>query len=445
LARLLRIAAVGAGYKAKVLGSAIFVSGREAGSVLAEDFSAKKYRILRLFRADIDRQRREVAVSLFGLCRRRAVYRPGLGMTLSQAARSLRLEPSGLPEAAPLPQGSWPQGEPAQPVAGPEPLARVLERTFLETDPKRLRRTRAVVVIRDGRLLAECYAPGFGPGLRLCGWSMAKAVMSALVGILVGEKRLSIDGENLLPQWSGPGDPRAKITLDDLLRMRSGLAFAESYSDPLSDVTRMLFASEGAADFAAAKPLRAAPGAAWGYASGTTNIISRVVRNTFARHEDYLDFPRRALFAPLGMSSALLEPDAAGDLVASSFMYATARDWARFGLLYAQDGVWDGRRLLPEGWVEYGCTPTPQSPDGRYGAHWWLKLSRDFGGETEAARRLPADAFHAQGHEGQVITVIPSLRLVAVRLGLSVHADAWDHAAFLAELLGVLQPATRSS
>jgi CubicO group peptidase (beta-lactamase class C family) len=267
---------------------------------------------------------------------------------------------------------------------------------------------------------------------------MAKAVMSALVGILVGEKRLSIDGENLLPQWSGPGDPRAKITLDDLLRMRSGLAFAEVYSDPLSDVTRMLFAAGAAADFAAAKTLRATPGATWAYASGTTNIISRVVRNVFARQEDYLAFPRRALFEPAGMSSALIEPDAAGDLVGSSFMYATARDWARFGLLYAQDGVLGGRRILPEGWVKYSRTPTPQSRDGCYGAHWWLRLSREFGGETEAARRIPADAFHALGHEGQVVTVIPSLGLVVVRLGLSVYVNAWDHAAFLAELLGAL-------
>jgi CubicO group peptidase (beta-lactamase class C family) len=438
LARLRRIASVGAGYKAKVLGSAVFVSGRDPGSVLAEDVSADKYRILRLFRADVDRQRREVTTSFLGLCGRRAVYRPGLGVTLTRSAHFVRLEPPSLPEAAPLPQGPWPQGEPAQPVPGPEPLARVLKNAFDEPVAAHLRRTRAVVVVRDGRLLGERYAPGFGPGLRLCGWSMTKAVMNALVGILVGEKRLSIEKEALLPQWSGPGDPRARISLDDLLRMRSGLAFAEVYSDPLSDVTRMLFAAGATADFAATKTLRTQPGTTWAYASGTTNIVSRIVRNAFTRQEDYLSFPRRALFGPIGMSSALIEPDAAGDLVGSSFMYATARDWARFGLLYAQDGIWGGRRVLPEGWVAYSRTPTPQAPDGRYGAHWWLKLSKDFGGETEAARRIPADAFHALGHEGQIVTVIPSLRLVVVRLGLSVQATAWDHAAFLAQLLEAL-------
>jgi len=438
LARLRRIASVGTGYKAKVLGSAIFVSGRDPGSALAEDVSADKYRILRLFRTDIDRQRLEVTASFLGLCGRRAVYRPGLGVTLTRTARAIRLEPSGLPEPAPPPQGLWPEGEPEQPALGPEPVARVLKKTFTEPNPKQLRRTRAVVVARDGQILAERYAPGFGPGMRLCGWSMTKAVMSALVGVLVGEKRLALDRGSLLPQWSGPGDPRAKITLEDLLRMRSGLAFAEVYSDPLSDVTRMLFTAGATADFAAAKPLRAPPGTTWAYASGTTNIISRIVRNAFASQEDYLAFPRRALFNPLGMSSALIEPDAAGDLVGSSFMYATARDWARFGLLYAQDGVWAGRRILPEGWVDFSRRPTPQSLDGRYGAHWWLKLSHEFGGETEAARRIPADAFHALGHEGQVVTVIPSLALVVARLGLSIHVNAWDHAAFLAELLDVL-------
>ena len=276
LARLRRIASVGTGYKAKVLGSAIFVSGRDPGSALAEDVSADKYRILRLFRTDIDRQRLEVTASFLGLCGRRAVYRPGLGVTLTRTARAIRLEPSGLPEPAPPPQGLWPEGEPEQPALGPEPVARVLKKTFTEPNPKQLRRTRAVVVARDGQILAERYAPGFGPGMRLCGWSMTKAVMSALVGVLVGEKRLALDRGSLLPQWSGPGDPRAKITLEDLLRMRSGLAFAEVYSDPLSDVTRMLFTAGATADFAAAKPLRAPPGTTWAYASGTTNIISRI-------------------------------------------------------------------------------------------------------------------------------------------------------------------------
>jgi CubicO group peptidase (beta-lactamase class C family) len=438
LARLLRIAEVGAGYKAKVLGSALFVSGRPLEAVLTEDVGAEKYRIMRLFRVEVDERAKTVTGSLLGLRARRAAFRPGLGVTLVSPARLPKLAPASLPEPASPPPGAWPEGEPAGTVSGPASLARVLAQSLTEPSARKLRRTRAALVVQGGRLLAEAYAPGCGPASRLCGWSMTKGVMSALVGILVGEGRLALKDRALLPQWRKPGDPRADITLEDLLRMRSGLAFSEVYSDPLSDVTRMLFISESAAALAAAKPLRAAPGTCWAYSSGTTNILSRILRDAFPSRAEYLGFPRRALFDPLGMSSAVLEPDAAGDFVGSSFMYAAARDWARFGLLYARGGIWGGRRILPEGWVEFSRTPTPQSPDGRYGAHWWLRLSRDFGGETGAARRLPADAFHAQGHEGQVVTVIPSLDLVAVRLGMSIHADAWDHAAFLTEVLDAL-------
>ena len=138
------------------------------------------------------------------------------------------------------------------------------------------------------------------------------------------------------------------------------------------------------------------------------------------------------------MTTAVLEPDATGTFVGSSFMLASARDWARFGLLYLDDGVWRGRRILPEGWVRFSTTPTPQAPDGRFGAHWWLRCPDELGGATEAGRRLPAAAFHALGHEGQALTVIPSRRLVVVRLGLSIRIDAWDHAAFLDALLRVV-------
>jgi CubicO group peptidase (beta-lactamase class C family) len=265
---------------------------------------------------------------------------------------------------------------------------------------------------------------------------MTKSVLNALVGALVARGRLDVERRALLPQWSSPGDPRSAISLDDLLRMRSGLRFAEEYHNPLSDVTRMLFKRPDVAAFAADKLLAAAPGRRWAYSSGTSNIIARIARQAVGGPpEEFLAFPRRALFEPLGMASAVMEPDAAGNLVPSSYMLATARDWARFGLLYAQDGLWNGTRLLPEGWVRYSTTPTPQSPGGCYGALWWLKLTAEFGGKTPAAGRLPGDAFFALGHEGQVLSVVPSRRLVVVRLGLSVHEDAWDQAAFLSELL----------
>jgi CubicO group peptidase (beta-lactamase class C family) len=185
------------------------------------------------------------------------------------------------------------------------------------------------------------------------------------------------------------------------------------------------------------EPLSFAPGKAWSYASGTSNILSAIVRRTVGDRA-YFGWPREALFDPIGMTSATLEPDAAGTYVCSSFMFATARDWARFGQLFLQDGTWDGRRILPVDWVRFSTTPTTPSLLGNFGAHWWLKLGPEIGGGTDAAARIPRDAFFAIGHEAQTLTVIPSQRLVAVRLGLSIYIDAWNQAEFVAELLDAL-------
>jgi CubicO group peptidase (beta-lactamase class C family) len=307
---------------------------------------------------------------------------------------------------------------------------------FLEPNPRRLRRTRAVVVAHDGRILVERYAPGFSEGTRFQGWSMTKSVLSALAGVLVGEGRLSLEDRALLPEWREP-DPRSAVTVEDLLRMRSGLAFSEDYADLLSDVIEMLFNQSDTAAYAASRPLVAPPGTTWSYSSGTTNILSAILRHHVPESE-YLSWPRRVLFEPLGMTSALMETDASGTFVASSFMLATARDWARFGQLFVQDGIWQGKRLVPDGWVRYCTAPTRQSPEGIYGAHWWLGLQPEVGGGTAAAARLPSDAFFAIGHEGQTLTVIPSRRLVVVRLGLSIYIDAWNHAAFVSALLDAL-------
>ncbi len=428
LAYLWRVAPVGCGYKAKILCSGLFVSGRDLDSERAPEISSENYRILRLFRARVDRSARRVTVTWLGLRGRTAVFREGVGAALVSG------EPP-VPANLPLPAGgaaAWPRGEASAAVSG------AVERVFTEPDARKPRRTRAVLVAQAGRLIAERYAPGFGPGTRLCGWSMTKSALSALIGIRVGEGKLALGATALLPEWSGPGDPRREISLEDLLRMRSGLAFSEKYADPLSDVNRMLFMLPDAGAAAAVQSLAAAPGRFWKYSSGASNILSGILRRSFASDEEYWNFPRRALFDPLGMESAVFETDAAGNFVGSSYLFAAPPDWLRFGQLFLQDGVWEGRRILPEGWVRICATPTPQSPEGRYGAHWWLKVAPEFGGETPAAASIPADAFHAFGHEGQALTVIPSRDLVALRMGLSIQVDAWDHAQFLAGLLDVL-------
>jgi hypothetical protein len=174
----------------------------------------------------------------------------------------------------------------------------------------------------------------------------------------------------------------------------------------------------------------------WSYSSGTTNIITYAIRHVIG-DSNYLEFPRRALFDRLGMTSAVMETDAAGTFVGSSFMYATARDWARFGLLYLRDGVWAGERILPEGWVAYTRTPAPNAPDQQYGAHFWLRIPEEFrcGGDRPP---LPADAFHAIGYEGQFVTIIPSRELVLVRLGLTRYPCAYDHQVFVHSVLAAI-------
>jgi len=431
--RLWRIAAIGSAYRSKVLCSIVFGSQRSVDPQRVEDVSQDSYRLLRLFCSRVDPVTRTVTTSLFGVRPRTATYRTGLGATLFLSdSADLLVGPS----TASLTALTTPKSRADLQVRSSNAAQRVVEVAFTEPNRKRRRRTRAIVILRDGEIIAEQYAPGFDAAMPLPGWSMAKSVLNALIGILVGQNRLSLQDKALLPEWQ-PTDPRAEITIEDLLRMRSGLKFSEVYSDFSSDVIEMLFNQPDTAGYAARQPLDFGPGTTWSYASGTSNILSAILRRVVGDRE-YWDWPRRALFEPLGMTSAILEPDASGTFVCSSFMLATARDWVRFGELFLHDGVWNGQRILPEGWVAYSTTPTPQSPGGNFGAHWWLKLQPEIGGGTATAARLPADTFFAVGHEAQTLTVIPSQRLVVVRLGMSIYIDAWNQAQFLAELLDAL-------
>jgi CubicO group peptidase (beta-lactamase class C family) len=199
----------------------------------------------------------------------------------------------------------------------------------------------------------------------------------------------------------------------------------------------MLFNAPDAAGYASRQPLSATPGSIWSYASGTTNILSAIARRTVGESE-YLSWPRRALFDRIGMPSAVVEPDASGTFVFSSYMLATARDWARYGQLWADGGRSGGTAVVSTNWIRFSTMPTAESPDGRYAAHWWLKLNPEIGGGSSAAASIAQDAFFAVGHEGQTLTIIPSRRLVIVRLGASIYIDAWNQAEFVAALQEVV-------
>ncbi len=316
------------------------------------------------------------------------------------------------PPGTPWPTEAWPCGDgPGDPRFGP-----LLEMAFGAQSRPDLAETHALVVVHRGRLVAERYADGFGPDVSCPSWSVAKSVTHALVGLLVGDGEVDIHAPVAAPEWRERTDPRSAITLDLLLRMSSGLAFVEEYlPDRPSDVIEMLWGAgkDDVAHFAASFPLAHPPGRFWAYSSGTTNIVARAAGAAVAARDAGVEgFMRNRLFEPLGMTSAAPKFDAAGTFIGSSFCFATPRDFARFGLLYLRDGLWEGRRLLPEGWVDYARTPTWRQPtdEARYGAHWWLDIAGP-------------GSFSANGYQGQFIVLAPTRDLVIVRNGATSAED----------------------
>jgi CubicO group peptidase (beta-lactamase class C family) len=367
----------------------------------------------------------------FGVVRARAVYRPGLGCTLlngrsEQGLASLEGLP---PRPAPDPNVPWPLGEGGPASAPSAAIEAAIEEAFREVDAPgsgRVRQTKAILIAHRGRLVAERYAEGYAASTPMISWSMAKSVLAAVVGIAVSDGRLALDAPAPVPEWSAPDDPRRAITLDQLLRMSSGLRFDETYG-AVNDVSRMLFTAPDTGAYAARSRLAAAPDAVWSYSSGTSNIVARILRDSFGDDvAAFVRYVRERLFDPASMTSAFFEHDASETPVGSSFVFMTARDWARFGELHRNDGLWNGNRVLPDGWVRYVTTPTPRAPQGRYGAHWWLNA----GDPDDPGRRqwpgLPADAYAARGYSGQWVLVIPSHELVLVRLGIAFPDDADD-------------------
>jgi CubicO group peptidase (beta-lactamase class C family) len=457
---LIKLISIAAAYKAKLLCSGVFISNRSPESIIQEDLSVEDLKYFKPITAQVDFANQLATASLFGFGRRTAVYDSELGCTLVYENQPSLTRP--LPNPTLLGErvvqtvtDRLPKTIVAEPYFGLETrllpdrprlleevkltaLDPVLDWAFTEPDPKHQRRTRAVVILLDGQIVAERYAAGFDQDMPLPGWSMAKSVVNALVGILVGQGKLNLDVPAPVPEWQGVGDLRREITLGQLMWMTSGLEFNEKSSNPVYDLTKMLLSTPDAAAYAASKPLRAKPGSSWRYASGNTNIVCRIIREALGE-EAYRQFPRQALFEPLSMESAWFEMDASGTLVGSSFLYATARDWAKFGQLYCQDGLWEGKRILPEGWVNYSTVPC--TPDRRYGAHFWLDIPQKKN-EPDTAKPLPADAFHAMGYEGQCVSIIPSRKLVVVRLGLTRKTSAWRQDHFLNLILDCLSSLT---
>lgn len=329
------------------------------------------------------------------------------------------------PDGVPFPTTDWPLGTPPAGIQGP--LDELLAEAFPEPGPngtaptdERFGLSLAVVVVHGGRIVAERYGPTTHRDEALISWSMAKSFAQALIGVLVAEGRLDITKPAPIAQWSQPGDPRASITTDQLLRMVPGTRFNEDYVDETtSHCIEMLFGDgrHDMAGYTAELPLDTEPDTHFNYSSGTSVLVCRILADIVGSGDEFESWMKAVLLDPLGIDAELTFDDQ-GTWVGSSFLHTTARHFAKFGLLYLRDGVWDGQRLLPEGWVDYARTARACDDTGsRYGAHWWVKQHDD-------------EVFYASGYETQRIIVDPRSDLVVVRLGKTPtetadHVDAW--------------------
>ncbi|WP_246788153.1 serine hydrolase [Bradyrhizobium sp. CCBAU 53421] len=416
---------VATGFVANVICSETFVSGLDPKRNLAETTDAMPGAGLITWAMDteVDRQRKDVTVTLFGFGRSHAAYREGVGCTLEHGEASAGISlPPAKPEAALLPEIAG-----AAIVAPQTPqLAAALDRAFAEPAEPPFRRTRAIVVMKDGRIVAERYADGIGTDTPLLGFSATKSVISALIGILVRDGKLAVDKPVPIAAWREPNDPRHAITVDQLLRHTAGLALGSSLqaslASALEPVNRMKFMEPDMAAYAESIPLETAPGAAWNYHDGNFIILSHLIRDAAGGHAaDVMRFARRELFDPLGMRHVVMQFDAAGTPEGSGAMMASARDWARLGQLYLNDGMAGGKRILPEGWVKYSASPTPNAWVG-IGAGFWTNLGDSFGANYRVEHGMPRDAFFAKGTIGQYVIIVPSQHLVIVRLGRSPNS-----------------------
>lgn len=411
---------VGAGYAAKMVCSNVFLAGRDPDDVLSVDVQAPGNPLLRLMRVEVDHSSGRVRAAFLGfLSGNEAVDRAGLSCTvLPQSGPPQDISIPGAPADGRPVDADWPDG---QITESEQSVAAVISDAAFAGEGMR-----AIVVVRGGRIVGEAYGDGFSADSVLLGWSMTKTVNAAIIGTLINQNRMTMDDTSLLPQWRG--DPRAKISLANLLAMEDGLAFNESYGS-VTDVTQMLYLEPDMAGFAADASLSAEPGTRFSYSSGSAVLLSRIWMDRITNPTAALAYPRAALFQPLGMDSAVMEVDAAGTFVGSSYMYATARDWARFALFLLRDGQWNGERLLPEGFVAMMSQPNGTSK-GRYSQmQTWLPDPDETG--------LPGDAFFLQGHDGQTIAVMPSLDLAVVRLGLTPRRAGYDVVPMVREIVKV--------
>jgi CubicO group peptidase (beta-lactamase class C family) len=429
---------VATGVTSHTLCSAVFVSRLDPDEAYAETVKPTPglKQLDWAIRYVVDRSKRMVTTTWAYHFESRAVFQDGMGCTLirdrADAAQTLLSRGPGAQRDAATARASDTAGSTIlEPVD--KKLQQALDTAFVHRATASLQLTKAIVVIHARAIIAERYAPGYSIDTPALGWSMTKSVINALVGILIRQGRLAVDQPAPVPAWSDAHDARRAITIDQLMRMTSGLAIHENDSgfDP---ATRMLFLEADMAAFAERSVLEDKPRSQWSCTGGNTLILSRIIQDaTGGTPNDFLHFARHELFEPLDMKSVVVEFDAAGTPIGSTYMFASARDWARFGLLYLNDGVVGERRILPENWVRYWTTPSIRRG---YGAGWWTNREPSGAPSDQPRLGLPSDAFWAAGALGQRLVVAPSERLVIVRLG--ARADMASLARLVTDVIASL-------
>ena len=417
------------GYAAKNLSSGIFVAERSQESLEANDLN---FSFIKFVKNKVDYENKEVK-SRFLWHSSTSVYNEGFGCTLVKDATVEELHSHLHSSTTVLPENpdtiAWPMGnlvvDTIPSGIDMDALKKTMDMAFADTIP--FKGTFAAIVVYKGQIVAERFRNDFKPQNKFLSWSMAKSFTNALVGIMVKEGRIDINKPLDIQEWQH--DDRKNITVNNLLHMNSGLEWNEDYGNN-SDVNIMLHKVGDMGQYAIDKPYKYPVDSIWYYSSGTTNIVGLMMRKSFNSDNEYHRFPREKLFNKIGIRSAIFEPDASGTFVGSSYLYATMQDYARFGLLYLNDGNWLGEQILPEGWIKYSTTEANGS-DGQYGAFFWLNL------EGTDYPDVPKDMYSCNGHDGQFIYIIPSKDLVVVRTGFSKHGD-FDNNEFLAEIVNAI-------
>lgn len=408
------------GYASKNMASTVFVAHRTATSVTQFDNDMP---LIKLAHVESDKQK--AMASVFGLMKRTSICHEGIGCMLINddydiAKKTLVPHRKRIQDTLAFPYGNKISKDTLFATVNYSELQKAVDNAF--ADPE-VQKTRTVLIVYKNRVVAERYAEGFTKETPILGWSMTKSVLATLYGILEYQGKIDLDQPAPVDQWQN--DERSNITLNHLLRMQSGLAWDEDYTS-ISDVTKMLFLASNMTKIQMQKKALAPPTEIWNYSSGTTNLLSGILRKRFKSHQEYLDYPYTALIDKIGMHSMLIETDMTGNFVGSSYAWATTRDWAKFGLLYLNKGNWHGEQLFDSNWVDYVTTPTAHSK-GTYGGHFWLNAEGKY-------PDVPKDMYSANGFQGQRLFIIPSKDLVVVRTGLAEEPD-FDINSFLAEIV----------